>query len=317
MAHTIDNVNYEAYSTSNPLTLAHTTTTGCTVVVLAIVTTANNASRAGADPTYGGQTMTLASRHGGVGYETSIELWYLTAPPVGAYSFSVENTGSIEAILGGVSAKSSTGTSALDDKDFQETTIVNPYVPTMTATVAGDLMVAVNGHGEKDAHLADSHTSIWTFAYGDFGSGQANAQYGIIAGTGSVDVTWTGDGTSEDSVSAGLLIKEGAAPTSATVDCSAGTIGAIGSSSDITYTPFDKIIIEKKVGAGAYSELARPNWASTPYTDTGPFTDSVVYWYKGRRWTGDGTNKGVLSSYSNEDSVTYVGPPLAPQVILI
>ncbi len=68
---------------------------------------------------------------------------------------------------------------------------------------------------------------------------------------------------------------------------------------------YDYISIERKT-TGEYAEVHVANWADTPWTDTGPFSNGVTYYYRARRTTPAGT-----SSYSNEDDVAYVSADAA------
>lgn len=65
------------------------------------------------------------------------------------------------------------------------------------------------------------------------------------------------------------------------------------------------IAIERKADAGEYAEVKVERWAATPWSDPGPFTDSVLYTYKARTYD---TATFTYSDYGDEDSVTYADP---------
>lgn len=164
--------------------------TDATLLVLTIVG-AGTTQRAGGAPTYNGVALTQAdqTRGGATGYETSAELWYLIDPPSGANTISVPNTGAITLYATASSYSAGDGyTSAFDASGFNEaTTGANPSA-SVSASVAGDVYVAVLGDGLATAPTARTGTAL---AEVDDGSYSDNHQYYIKAGTGSQTISWT------------------------------------------------------------------------------------------------------------------------------
>ncbi|QQS15430.1 MAG: hypothetical protein IPK84_03610 [Candidatus Moraniibacteriota bacterium] len=164
--------------------------TDATLLVLTIVGT-GTIQRAGGAPTYNGVSMTQAdqTRGGATGYETSAELWYLIDPPSGANTISVPNTGAITLYATASSYSAGDGyTSAFDASGFSESTAgANPSA-SVSASVAGDVYVAVLGDGLATAPTARTGTAL---AEVDDGAYSDNHQYYIKAGTGSQTISWT------------------------------------------------------------------------------------------------------------------------------
>lgn len=174
----------------SPSARAYDCGTDATLLVLTIVG-AGTTQRAGGAPTYNGVAMTQAdqTRGGATNYETSAELWYLVDPPSGSNIISVPNTGAITLYATASSYSAGDGyTSAFDASGFNEaTTGANPSA-SVSASVAGDVYVAVLGDGLATAPTARTGTAL---AEVDDGSYSDNHQYYVKAGTGSQAISWT------------------------------------------------------------------------------------------------------------------------------
>lgn len=174
----------------SPSARAYDCGTDATLLVLTIVG-AGTTQRAGGAPTYNGVAMTQAdqTRGGATNYETSAELWYLIDPPSGSNMISVPNTGAITLYATASSYSAGDGyTSAFDASGFNEaTTGANPSA-SVSASVAGDVYVAVLGDGLATAPTARTGTAL---AEVDDGSYSDNHQYYIKAGTGAQSISWT------------------------------------------------------------------------------------------------------------------------------
>lgn len=174
----------------SPSARAYDCGTDATLLVLTIVG-AGTTQRAGGAPTYNGVALTQAdqTRGGALNYETSAELWYLVDPPSGSNIISVPNTGAITLYATASSYSAGDGyTSAFDASGFNEaTTGANPSA-SVSASVAGDVYVAVLGDGLATAPTARTGTAL---AEVDDGSYSDNHQYYVKAGTGSQAISWT------------------------------------------------------------------------------------------------------------------------------
>lgn len=174
----------------SPSARAYDCGTDATLLVLTIVG-AGTTQRAGGAPTYNGVALTQAdqTRGGALNYETSAELWYLVDPPSGSNIISVPNTGAITLYATASSYSAGDGyTSAFDASGFNEaTTGANPSA-SVSASVAGDVYVAVLGDGLATAPTARTGTAL---AEVDDGSYSDNHQYYIKAGAGAQSISWT------------------------------------------------------------------------------------------------------------------------------
>ena len=138
-------------------------------------------------PTYNSVVLTRAGISQAGAAECNSELWYMLNPPTGAsYNIVVDNDGALSLR---VMAASFTGAGiALFGTPVQ--TGASASVPSLTinSVPAGGLCVSVLGHGDKGVPTARSHTLIYS---NDEGAWSSNSQYGLIATTGNVTMTWT------------------------------------------------------------------------------------------------------------------------------
>src|SRR3990167_359553 len=166
---------------------------------------AGQTARTGGNPTYNGVALTEASTRQGV-TETSVELWYILAPPVGsALSVSVPNGGGLTMWVYVASGNAAAGnTCVLDAVGQNATTGENPNVSITTLT-ANTLVFAVVATGDNAfAPTARTGTSLYEediFTYGSAG------QYANLAGTGAQTLSWT-DTTSDDYGAIAAAFKE-------------------------------------------------------------------------------------------------------------
>lgn len=190
MAHTLDTSAAITASTANPVTKAYTCGAGATLLVLTIAV-AGAVNRAGGSPTYNGVTLTQAdiTRKYVTSPEASAELWYLLAPPTGAsYTLSIPNTGaySIWGVISSYKARSGCVT-VLDVAIGNSGLSANPSLAP-SAAIAGDVMVEILGDGNASVATARTHTILGSQDWGQY---VADAQYGLIATSGTVTAGFT------------------------------------------------------------------------------------------------------------------------------
>lgn len=211
MAHTFGTNSAHTSGATSPITFAFTTNTGDTVLVLMLKT--NGATdRAGGAPTYNGLTMAQASttQKAAASPEAGAELWYLLEPPIGAFSFSVPNTGSLTIFHMAATGRAGAGfTSALDGVNSANGTSVDPAPGAIVTTVNGDIGFAVVATGAQTwAPSAQVGTLLNNTDDGAHGTGR---QYHLQATAASVNLGWT-FGTSEDWGAVAAYFKEVALP---------------------------------------------------------------------------------------------------------
>jgi hypothetical protein len=185
MAHSFD-TKVRWTNNSNPSTQAYTCGATATLLVVGIVI-AGATRRTGGAPTYNGVALEPVGIIR-VQTETNCEMWYLTAPPVGAeYTISVPNAGALTLFVCASSYISATGYSALDVETGGGGTSANPSL-TLTPTVNGDVLVAVCGDGLSTAPTDRTATTLYET---DDGSYSDNHQYVLVADTSATAVGWT------------------------------------------------------------------------------------------------------------------------------
>ena len=174
-------------------------------VLVVMIMWAGQTARTGGSPTYNGVALTEASTRQGV-TETSVELWYMLAPPVGsALSVSVPNDGGRTMWVYVASGNAAAGyTCALDAVGQNATTGESPNVSITTLT-ANTLVFAVVATGDNlFAPSARTGTSLYEEDIAAYGSA---GQYANLAGTGAQTISWT-EATSDDYGAIAAAFKE-------------------------------------------------------------------------------------------------------------
>jgi hypothetical protein len=193
MAHTYDTKTAATRSNSNPRTFNHTCGSGSTLLVLTIVVDGGTA-RTGGAPTYNGTAMTQAdqARQAASSPETTVELWYMLAPPTGsAYAISIPNSGDLYLTCETASFKAASGNkSALRAASYATGTSTNPTGPTHSSLVAGDVIVAVVGSGSDTwtSSLTETDTVLYEVDDGSYGSA---AMYRLQPDGANAALGWT------------------------------------------------------------------------------------------------------------------------------
>ncbi len=199
MAHTFGTsvrIPSTSTSTDNPVSGSYTSPSGATVLCV-MLKYAGSTARAGGSPTYNSVALTQADsqRYGSTGPEASCEIWYLLAPPIGAYTVSVPNTDGLAMWVVAATGKAGTGYgSALDTSNGAGAVGTNPTASVTTAG-DGDIIFGVVANGsQKWEPTAWTGTQLYDTDDGAHGGG---AQYYLQTTHGAFAVTWT-YGTSED-----------------------------------------------------------------------------------------------------------------------
>jgi hypothetical protein len=186
MAHTFEKSN--RITTSAEPATAWVVPAGVTVIAIGIVA-AGATLRTGGAPTFNGKAFTQAgtTQQAAASPETSCEMWYLLAPDVGMFDIIVPNTGLITLHINWSNYISATGQSALDDAQGSNGTSANPSV-NITASIAGDAIVASLGDGLATAPTAQSGTNM---GRDDNGAYSSSHQYTLTGSTGLIASSWT------------------------------------------------------------------------------------------------------------------------------
>jgi len=185
MTHTYDTKNRVA-STSNPVNVPITPTSGATLLVLGMQIHETTA-RAGGAPTFNGEAL---SQIGSVetAAETNCEMWYLLNPSIGTYNIVIPNTNTREVRAVGSVYKAQGGyASELDVYDGIDLVRDNPSL-TVVTTGDGCVLVDVMGNGQLNPPSANTHTLLYKV---DNGSDSDNHQYGLQTSAGEITLGWT------------------------------------------------------------------------------------------------------------------------------
>src|SRR3990172_9139769 len=174
-------------------------------VLVVMIMWAGQTARTGGSPTYNGVALTEASTRQGV-TETSVELWYMLAPPVGsALSVSVPNDGGRTMWVYVASGNAAVGyTCALDAVGQNATTGASPNISITTLT-ANTLVFAVVATGDNTfAPTARTGTLLYEEDIAAYGSA---GQYFVKTDVGSQTMSWT-EATSDDYGAIAVAFKE-------------------------------------------------------------------------------------------------------------
>jgi hypothetical protein len=193
-------------SSSDPVTLACTLSSGDNLLVLAIMGL-DNGARTGGTPTYNGSDMTQAETEV-LGYkECSCEIWYHLSPDTGAsYNISVPNSGSKNMRLNAcwfTTAATPEYNKGGTDNAGGSTAATGSV--TLTSLTTGDAVVSAFGGGHKDIISANSDTLLYSH---DEGAWNDASQYEIAAGGDTTHTFTQGD---DDVAMVAATWKEGVA----------------------------------------------------------------------------------------------------------
>lgn len=195
MAHTFDGTANAVATTSSPVTISFTPGAGASLMVVGIGINSQTA-RAGGAPTFNGIAMTQAGTtqlSGTIGGgATSVELWYITNLPIGAFNVSVPNTGTLQLSVIVSTFKSATGMSALELAPSQAAnTGVGSTNPSVSVTTAyqpgGDVIVDIVTNSGGGVLTASQNLLVESTS----GANKVGAQYALQATTGTVAMSWT------------------------------------------------------------------------------------------------------------------------------
>lgn len=208
MAHTFGKNSTRTSGTANPITTAtFTIERGETVLVL-LLKVVGATDRTGGAPTFAGLTMTQASttQKAAASPEASAELWYLLDPPVGSWTASIPNAGSLTIFYTLATGKAKAGgKSAFDVAAGANGTSTNPAPGSVTTTEDGAIGFAVVATGAQTwAPSARAGTQIADTDDGAHGGGE---QYHLQATRGATNLNWT-FGTSDDWGAVAVYFKE-------------------------------------------------------------------------------------------------------------
>lgn len=181
-------------ATTDPFSAAYTCGANAEVLVV-MICYAGVTARTGADPTYNSIGMTRVESNQGV-TETTVEMWYLLAPPVSAsYNIVIQNDNGRTMWVYVVSFNAAADKSlAKDSSAVNATTAANPGV-TITTVNDNAMIVAVVATGDNTfAPSARTGTSLYEEDIAAYGSA---AQYYLLASHGAQLVSWT-ETTSDD-----------------------------------------------------------------------------------------------------------------------
>ena len=175
--HTLDTSAQYPLLASSPINISYTTGSGATVLVVGLVVSGST-NRAGGALTCGptgsetANTLTQAdiTRKYATSPETSVEVWYLTTPPIGAFTIRIPNTGTRTIRIFVASAKAQTGYGSAFDKAGGSTG--NTLDPSLgvTTTINGDFIFNMIGHGYASLGTGDKtpFDSIWGIDHGAY-----------------------------------------------------------------------------------------------------------------------------------------------------
>lgn len=164
--------------------------------------------RAGGLPAFAGLAMTQAAttQKAAASPEAGCELWYLLNPPVGIWTATIPNTGSLTIFYTLATGKAKPGgKSAFDGAAGANNTAANPAPGSITTSQDGDIGFAVTAGGWQTwAPSARAGTQIADTDDGAHGGGE---QYHLQATAGAIDLGWT-FGTSDDWGAVAVYFKE-------------------------------------------------------------------------------------------------------------
>lgn len=198
MAHTFGKNSTRTSSTSATITTASfAIVQGETVVVLLLKIDGSTNRDTGA-PVFAGQTMQQANtvQKAATSPEASCELWYLLNPPVGTWTATIPNSGTLNIFYTLATGKAKAGSkSALDIAGGANNTSTNPSPGSVTTSEDGDIGFAVVATGAQTWNpSAQAGTAIANTDDGAHGGGE---QYHLQSAKGAIDLNWT-FGTSDD-----------------------------------------------------------------------------------------------------------------------
>jgi hypothetical protein len=198
VAHTFGKSSTRTSSTSNPAVSAtFSIVTGETVVVL-LLKIVGATDRTGGAPAFAGQTMQQAgtTQKAAAAPEAGCELWYLLNPPVGSWTVSIPNAGSLTIFYTLATGKAKLGgKSAFDVATGTNGTSTNPAPGSVVTSEDGAIGFAVIASGATTwAPSAQVGTVIANTDDGAHGGGE---QYHLQATAGAVNLGWTFN-TSDD-----------------------------------------------------------------------------------------------------------------------
>lgn len=196
MAHTFDN-KARLTGTATTLTTSYTCGSGTTLLTVAIV----NSIPTNFSPARNQYINSSPVMYNNIGlsavytektksdYETSVELWYLTNPPIGTYTLQISNPNNVpvQAVISSYKAQAGYSTILVDWRyDYGAT--ANPSILSVSWQ-SGDVIIAVVGSG-ADAWAPTGRTGIQLYDVdnGNFGDG---TQYYIPTSSGSGNIGWT------------------------------------------------------------------------------------------------------------------------------
>lgn len=194
-SHIFGNASANITGSGNPVTGSMTVMDGDTVLGL-VICVGSATLRTGGAPTFQGRAFTQRdqTRQAAASPETSVEIWELLNPPVGAGTVSIPNAGSLTLHCRAASARSSTGASEFNAGNGATGTSTNPAA-SVTTTTDGCFILAIVGSGAQTwAPSARTGVQIHDTDHGAFGSG---AQYVLQNTAGAQSMGWT-FATSED-----------------------------------------------------------------------------------------------------------------------
>lgn len=230
MAHTHGTDSTYTSGNTSPITFAFTTNAGDTVLTLSLKVVGGT-NRAGGAPTFNGVALTQvnSTQKAATSPEASAELWFLVDPPIGNFTVSIPNTGTLTIFHQVVTGRAGSGkTSALDVSTGANGTSTNPAPGSVTPTVNGGFGVAVVATGAQSwSPSAQVGTAVTNSDDGAHGTG---IQYHLQATAAAVNLGWT-FGTSDDWGAVVAYFKEINSPnvtvglTGIAVTCAAGTLG--------------------------------------------------------------------------------------------
>jgi hypothetical protein len=190
MAHTLDNSFYwGGNNPTNPYTTSYTCGAGATLLVFSLVYDGRTDLRPAGAPTYNNVSMTQVDIiREYTSSETAVEMWYLSNPSNGTYTFSYQQSVGRLCYLVLSSYKASTGyTSIFNISTGNATSGSNPSCNVIT-TQNNCVLVAVLGSGYLNKPTGCSHTSLYST---DRGSRSDSHQYALQSTAGSISLSWT------------------------------------------------------------------------------------------------------------------------------
>lgn len=208
MAHTFGKASARATSSANPSTTSAFAVEKEETVLVLMIKIVGGTDRTGGAPTFAGATMTQAStaQKAATSPEGGCELWYLLEPPIGSYTASIPNAGSLTLFYTLASGKAKPGSgSAYDGATGTNNTSTNPDPGAIITTQDGDIGFAICASGAQSwGPSAQAGTVI---ANSDDGTNGGGEQYHLQATAGTINLNWT-FGTSDDWGAVAVYFKE-------------------------------------------------------------------------------------------------------------